>query len=215
MILLLLVKYVVFPERKDAIVKAPYSSNTNLKIEASGSIGLHYQGKCNPTYPNETLNVNEKLDWCSNVGSEGNMPWIQFSFTDSQMKVKGYSIRNGCCWYSCCCLDDNTDIYGCCCRLYSFSLHGSDDNVTWTQIHEVKKEDNFWLCLAKTYEFPETRPYKYIRLRMDENYPGCVSCFQINEIQILGTKTNSFLEPDNANDEDESVSIIGKVKHNE
>ena len=215
MLLLLVVKFVAFPSRKDAIVRAPLSDMKGLKIEASGSIGLHYGGRCHQTYPNETLHSEEKFDWCSNIAGPNDNAWITYYFPSKSMKIKGYSVRNGCCWYACCCIDDNTDIYGCCCRLYSFSLLASNDNKTWVTLHKVEKDEKFWRCLFNTYEFPITTPYKYVRFQLDEPFPGCQRCLQINEFQIYGeTIDSSFSDSENDIDNDESISIIGKIKHN-
>ena len=216
MFLLLVVKYVEFPPRQDALLNPSLENENNLRIEASGSIGLHYDGKCQQTYPNTTIKVNEKMDWCSNIAENNAFPYISYSFANKAMKLRGYSVRNGCCWYACCCLDDHTDIYGCCCRLYSFSLLGSNDKQNWKTIHKIHREEKFWRCLYKTYEFEMTEPFKYIKFQMDEPFPNCQRCLQINEIQLYGELINSFGSDEDllTSGDDESISIIGKIKRN-
>ena len=206
------VKFINFPDRKDALLYENKEENT-LVVESSGSIGLHFDGKCQKTYPNSTLNSNERIDWCSNIAESDQKPWISYSYPQKSMRIRGYSVRNGCCWYACCCLDNNTDIYGCCCRLYSFSLVGSNDGKEWITIHKVEKEEKFWRCLSKTYEFQLTQPFKYIRFQMDEPFPNCHKCIQINELQLYGTFVDSQENQEiSDNYEDESISIIGKVR---
>ena len=56
-----------------------------------------------------------------------------------------------------------------------------------------------------------------MRLIMDEPYPGCPRCMQINEIEIYGetiTSFSEFSELGDGDENDESVSIIGKLKRN-
>ena len=205
--------FVAFPDKSNAIFKDSFSKGKKIDIEASGSLGLLYDGKCHQTYPNETIHVDEKIDWCSNIVDDKNSPnpWIMYSLNGKGMKLSGYSVRNGCCWYLCCCLDDGRVAdYSCCCRLYSYSLQGSNDNVTWKVIHRVEKDSVFYDCQFKTYEFPETESFKYIRFALDEEYPGCPRCMQVNQLELYGTTTDdTFTQED---DNDESVSIIGKVK---
>ena len=218
---LFLVKFIAFPQRKDSILDTLIKDSKQINVEASGSLGLFYHSKCQQTYPNETLYSNEVQDWCSNIApskEEKDNPWVQYSVPNKAFKLTGYSLRNGCCRRYCCCVDDNTDLGYCCCDLYSFSLHGSNDNVTWKLIHQVQKENHFYYCLFKTYELEtQTEPFRYLRLVQDEEYPGCPKCMQINQIEFYGTLIDdyyihSFSEEDEG---DESVSIIGKVKRNQ
>ena len=130
------------------------------------------------------------------------------------MQLTGFSIRNGCCDYFCCC-DDSGKIYDveCCCMLYSFTLEGSQDNRTWTAIHKEERVKDFYACESKTYEFSKTVEYKYVRIIQDEPYPGCMTCMQINQVELYGTAVDRMLI-DDMEDNDESVSIIGKVNRN-
>ena len=207
-------QFIAFPQKNNALLEAGVKDKTII-IEASGSIGLHYGGHCHQTFPNETVLVNEKMDWCSNIAPKetNEYPWISYSFKNRGIRLTGYSVRNGCCWYPCCCLDDSHYIDGfCCCRLYSYSLQGSNDNITWTVIHKIEKDTRFYDCQFKTYEFDETPSFKYIRFAMDGEYPGCPKCLQINQIELYGTRTDSIFTTYEEEDNDESVSIIGKVK---
>ena len=216
MLFFLSVQYAKFPQRSDAILTKP---KTSPLIEASGSSGIFYQDKCLPTYPNETLTDNFQTDWCSNVYPDGSdkKPWIIFSIPHKLMKLTGYSVRNGCCYYDCCCEIESGKIFdlGCCCRLYSFSLHGSNDNITWKEIHKIEQEKNLRWCNFRTYEFPITESFKFIKFQMDQPWPGCSFCLQINQFELYGETIQSFSYDLFENDEnEESVSIIGKVKSN-
>lgn len=209
--------FIAFPERKDSIFQSVSNINEDIEVESSGSRGIFYENKCHLTYPNETLNVNKKIDWCSNVAkSSDEKPWIQFSLKNKAMKLTGYSVRNGCCLRRCCCIDDTTfvDTEWCCCKLYSFSLHGSNDNKTWEIIHKVEKEEKFYHCCFKTYEFSKTKLFKYVRFVNDEEYPGCSLCLQLNQIDFYGETTQSQFIDVEFDENEESVSIIGKLKRN-
>lgn len=210
-------KFVAFPARKDSIFQQISVKESGFDIETSGSLGLYYDGKCHLTYPNETINLNEKLDWCSNIAkSKAEKPWISYNFKNKGISLTGYSLRNGCCFWSCCCTDDNVFVdseSGCCCRLYSFSLQGSNDNKTWKIIHKIEKDDRFDYCEFKTYEFQKTESFRFIRFVQDEEFPGCPFCMQINQIDFYG-ETTDFSFTEEQEDNDESVSIIGKLNRN-
>ena len=216
MLLLLFMEFVAFPSRNDGLLSV---NKDKVDTFVSGSMGLFINDKCVTTVPNSTLIEDKKIDWCSNIAKKGDVdPYIAFSIKGKAMKLKGYSVRNGCCWYYCCCTDENgviTDT-NCCCELYSFSLQGSNDNITWKTIHKVEKETNFYHCLFKTYEFPETESFRFVRFVQDEEYPNCPKCIQINQIELYGTTvTSDFALTQDEIDNDESVSIIGKVRNNE
>ena len=131
------------------------------------------------------------------------------------MKLTSYSIRNGCRYYDDCCCDPNSghsiDI-ACCCELYSFSLQGSNDNSTWKTLHKVEKDASFRFCQVRTYDLPQTENFRFIRFKIDEEKPNCPKCLQINQIELYGELLNSYDSFESENNE-ESVSIIGKVKH--
>ena len=215
MIFFLNVAFHSFPNRQDALLSDP--KNPPI-VAASGSLGLyHGNSKCVQTHPNHTILVDKKLDWCSNSAtSETGTPWIQFSFPDKRMKVRGYSLRNGCCYYSCCCNTDSSTVtdFKCCCELNRFFLQGSNDNTTWKTIHTVDGDADYnHYCHFKTFDFQLTESYQYVRVLLGKARPGCQNCMQINQIELYGELFSS-LDPVSSSeiDNDESVSIIGKVK---
>ena len=216
MLLLLFMEFVAFPSRNDQILA---TNKDKVEMFVSGSMGFFINDKCVQTSPNGTITEDKKIDWCSNIAKKGDdSPYIAYGVRGKAMKLTGYSVRNGCCWYYCCCVDNNgviTDT-SCCCELYSFSLQGSNDNRTWKTIHKVEKDTRFYHCMFKTYEFHETESFKFIRFVLDEEYPNCPKCIQLNQIELYGTTvTSDFALSQDEIDNDESVSIIGKVRNNE
>jgi hypothetical protein len=215
MISFMFMQYTAFQERSNSIFRKALSTKGTVYVESSGSIGLFYGGKCHQTYGNETIQDNENLEWCSSIApTKDSKSWIQYSISNKAIKVAGYSLRNGCCKYICCCVDDQTDIDYCCCDLYSFSLQGSNDNRTWKVLHRVEKDNKFYHCQYKTYELDKVSDsYRYIRLVQDQEYPGCPKCMQINQIEIYGetVNANNYIS-ESTEDDDESISIIGKIR---
>ena len=212
MFMFIAMEFIAIPERSDELLT---KQNVKPFVEASGSLGLYrYDTKCTRTNPNQTLTNDKYSDWCSNmVKSQSDSAWIQYSIPNKAMKLKGYAVRNGCCYYSCCCDPDtgeNLDYY-CCCDLYSYSVLGSNDNQTWKTIHKIEK-GHFKYCEHKVFEFDLTEAFQYIRFRLDEQRPGCPKCIQLNQVELYGELVES-LNPQFDDDEtDESISIIGKVK---
>ena len=214
------VAFVAFPDSTEAVLA---NNVKDVNIETSGNLGIYHHGKCHPTYGNETITSEELSDWCSNIAELENgkkeNPFIQYSVKGKQIKAKRYSLRNGCCrYYSLCCIEESGKIvdYYCCCRLYSFSLQASNDNVTWKVLHKVEKDKTIDYCDTRTYELAEpSTPYRYFRFVLDEEWPGCQKCLQINQIEIYGELVaSSFAELD-AGEDEESISIIGRVKKSE
>ena len=216
--LILAVAFVAFPDRSDAILA---KSTVPPRVEASGSLGLYYNGKCNPTYPNQTLVGVREYDWCSNIynsNTDTEKPWIQFSIPNKAMKLTSYSFRNGCCIHYCCCNTESGNVvdYRCCCELYSFSLLGSNDNRTWKLLHKVEKDGEYiHYCEVKTYDLETKESFKYIRFVCDEPWPGCPHCMQLNQMEFYGQVFSSidYGYDSGEEDNDESISIIGKVKN--
>ena len=210
--------FIGFPDRSDSIFNNPKNRNS-MRVESSGSLGLYYSKKCHLTYPNSTISNEKTNEWCSNVISNGNgNPWISYYLPNRKMKIKGYSIRNGCCYHSCCCTDENGNnepSFYCCCRLYSFSLQGSNDNVTWTILHKVEQKRDFYYCKYETYEFEMSEPFTYLKIQLDERFPECPFCMTINEVDFYGEVLGSYdIDDQDYEDTDESISIIGKIKSN-
>ena len=213
MILLVFLKFVAFPERKDSI----FNSDINtINVDSSGSIGLWDGKKCYQTSPNQSVIFDRKLDWCSNVAKNStDKPWIEYSLQNKQMKLSGFSIRNGCCYYACCCISNNKFVDGCCCELYNFHLEGSNDHIVWKDIYRVEKENQLYYCKYKTYEFPLSQPFKYVRLVQDTPTPGCAFCMAINQVEFYGQTVDSLFSSLSDDDNEESVSIIGKIRRGE
>ena len=217
---ILFVTFSAFPDDSTAIFA---NENKDLiNVESSGSMGLFRNEKCVLTYPNETLISSEDREWCSNISKDKNdpklNPFIQFSIKGKQMKVSKFAVRNGCCRYSCCCYEENGEVKyeGCCCYLYSYSLQASNDNLTWKVIHRVEKDRSFEFCMIKTFELAEkTQPYTFFRFVVDEEYPYCLKCMQINQIELYGETISSGYVSSYSTDDDESISIIGRVKKGE
>ena len=216
--LLLSELFVAFPSRNDAIFEN--NKDKPIKVESSGSLGLYYSGKCHQTFPNETVILNREMDWRSNIVEQNSnqKPWIQYSIPGKMMKLTSFSIRNGCCYHSCCCSDTGEIMeYGCCCLLYSFTLSGSNDNKTWVTLSSQKQVQDFWGCKFMTWDVEiKQNPFRFIRLTEDEPYPKCPFCMQINQVEFYGELLNdamSYYESDDDSNE-ESVSIIGKVRKN-
>ena len=214
---LFFVKFISFPERKDSILTKISSSSQHLSVESSGALGLYHHGSCHKTYPNQTVVNDEMQEWCSNIAPSGeakDSPWILYFVKNKAFQLSGYSVRNGCCRYICC-VDDHTDIDYCCCDLYSFSLLGSNDNITWKVIHKVEKDSQFFHCQFKTYEFKtKTEPFRILKFALDKEYPGCPKCMQINQIDFYGDLVTDHFSFDEEYDQDETISIIGKIKNN-
>ena len=215
----LFMQFIAFPSKNDAIFEK-ITNKQNIVAEASGSLGFYYSGKCHMSYPNLTFAGSNSDEWCSNIIQTGsNMkPWISYKILNKKMKIHGYSLRNGCCYHSCCCNNENKIIdYYCCCDLYSYSLQGSNDNSTWKTIHKIEKKKDFYHCKFETYNFEPTEPFVYLRIINDEPYPGCTFCMMINQIEFYGETIDSYGSDFYLNDDpenDETVSIIGKIKHN-
>ena len=209
--LLLLYFFTSFPSRKDDIFKNE-GDHDSIFVEASGSIGQYRNGKCVLTNPNETLSSDDRnTDWCSNIAGKNENSWITYAIKGKMMKISGFSIRSGCCYSDCCCTDNGSDIY-CCCDLYTITVHGSNDNKTWNQLHKIVKDNNFPACTTKTYEVKGAEYYKFIRFTNDEQYPGCPNCMALNQVALYGKVQNSGSSFYDSDDSDEAVSIIGKVR---
>ena len=212
MLSLLLYEILPFPERNDNIL-VKYAED--LKIGVSGTIGQYYEGKCHQTHPEHIVDTEtRKTDWCSNINStKTDYPWYTLALKGKTMRIAGYSIRAGCCYYGCCCVDDNHKIYGCCCDLYSWSFQVSNDNRTWKTLHKVEKDRKFYDCQNRSFDINSNEYYEYVRIIQDEPWPGCQYCMCINKIEIYGTVEDNGLFND-GEDNDDAISIIGKVKSN-
>ena len=219
---MLFMEYSAFPKRNDGIFTSIGPDSGNILTSSIGSMGRYIRGKCQMTSPNLTLTDEERQDWCSTIidKQSNNKPWISFSIKNKLMSLTGYSFRNGCCYYSCCCINEDgviNDIDGCCCELHSFSLQGSNDNETWKTIHQVDSNTRIRYCEDKTYNFDsKTQPFKYIRFVKDKEKSGCPFCLQINQFEFYGDTVDALDSSYSSfEEEEESVSIIGKIKRDE
>ena len=70
MFLLFYLEVIAFPQKDDAILAKLTDPQKELIISASGSLGLYYNRACHQTYPNETVNINEKYDFIEEVIEE-------------------------------------------------------------------------------------------------------------------------------------------------
>jgi hypothetical protein len=195
-----------FPERNDNILK---QHSDDLSVAVSGSIGQFYNGKCHPTFSEHvTDSIERKTDWCSYINkSKTDYPWISINLRGKTISLTGYSLRMGCGYYGTCCLEDGNYVY--CCLLYSWSLQGSQDNSTWTDLHKIEKDLKFDYCQNRIYEI-ESESYEYVRLIQTEALPYCDFCICLNKLELYGstsTESSSIFPEDN----DDSISIIGKL----
>ena len=212
--MMFLVKFIAFPSREDAILQAKNTKGL-ISITASGSIGQYYDGKCHETYPNATILENKEVDWCSNIAKDkDDKPWVEYSLKGKSMRISGYAVRSGCCIRGCCCADSGSSIDYCCCDLYSFSLQASNDRKNWDTLHSVVADSHFYYCQFKSYELKSlSKQYAYVRFVQDAEYPSCTYCMAINQIELYGkVEAGDFIGVDGEEMDDESVSIIGKVK---
>ena len=218
MFCLIFMELVSFPQRDDAIFEQLHEKGEVMSY-ASGSLGIYKDGKCQMTTPNMSLGKDDRRsDWCSNIAKKGEgegKPWISYRVKNKRIKANGYAIRSGCCYYGCCCIDDSTYVdKDCCCSLFSYSLQVSDNNKTWKTIHRVEEDQNFWACTNRVYKFNQIEEFTYVRLLLDKQRPYCENCFALNRFEIYGQTTNdngAYLS-EGEDENDESVSIIGKVK---
>ena len=218
-LILFAVKFVAFPQSTNALLANAPKTGMPV-VEASGSLGLYYEGKCHKTFPNYTMMNDNRHDWCSNIAyTNEEKPWIQYSFPHKAMKLTSYAVRNGCCYYYDCCCDETGEIidYYCCCELYGFSLQGSNDNKTWKVLHQLDgSQTRIRYCEFKTYDLQTNEAFNFIRFKFEKERPGCPKCIQINQIELYGELiSSSFSNQFDEDDNDESVSIIGKIKQSE
>ena len=206
---LLFYEIIPFHERKDNILKSNFD---DVVVTASGSIGQYYNDSCHQTNPIHAIDDQfRKIDWCSNMNKTNtDYPWLVVSLKSKKMVLTGYAIRSGCCYYDCCCTENGKRIF-CCCDLYSWSLQGSNDNVTWVTIHKVEADKKFYDCANRYYDIVNhNRAFKYIRLIQDQPWPGCNYCICINKMELYGHTDSMVMDTE---DDNEDVSIIGKIKY--
>lgn len=203
---LLLINELIFPfnDKFDGLFKKTYKQNIT-SIECSGSISIwnRTQKKDILTKPEYAVDPDaEEYEWCSNINrTKNDHPWLLFDFRKKKFSLSGYSMKLGCC-----------DEMGCCCIIYSWSIEGSNDNKTWTKIHQLEKQKDFRDCDSRSWETKST-PFSYIRLIQDEPHPNCWYCIGLARIELYGILSGDNIEISDVEAEDE-VSIIGKVYNN-
>ena len=223
MICLLLIELVSFPQKDDAIFESLHEKGEVIAT-SSGSIGFYKDGKCQQTHPNMTLGKDDKsTDWCSNIAKPNDKiddktngkPWISYRLKNKRIRANSYAIRSGCCYYECCCIDDDTFIdKHCCCTLFSYSLQVSDDNITWRTIHSVEEDHEIKRCTNRDHKFEKVEEFTFVRFVLDKQKPYCENCFALNRFEIYGSAIQDNGIYDINNEDDESVSIIGKIDKN-
>ena len=203
MILFIFIRTFPFNENFNGLFQNMYNDSI-AKIEASGSrYCWDFDLKDDVlTKPENAIDPNAKHEWCSNFNrSKSDKPWISFDFKEISFRISGYSLKAGCCG------DTN-----CCCKIYSWSMQGSNDNKTWASLHSVEKDDDFFKCKEKSFKISESGNYRFYRMIQDESQPNCWYCMDISRIELYGD-----LNTDQYNnimiDSEEEVSIIGKVTH--
>ena len=225
MLSFLSMEYISLPLRNDALLSKALTQDYELKVDSSHSLGMHFKGNCRLTFPNFTLTTESNEDWCSIVHrpsdstesiKDNEKPFITFSLAHKLFELTSYSVRNGCCKKTCCCSDKKdklNDVY-CCCRLYSFSLWGSNNNKTWIRLQSVERDMTIRICEARTYRISYHRHFKFIKFQIDEGFPKCPFCAQVNQIEFYGKTydTNEVFDYTSESTEEETISIIGKVR---
>lgn len=201
MLVCLFLRYFEINDNFNGIFKTTYIENFT-RVEASGS-GLCYDKNLRKdirTKPENCVDPESKLDWCSDMDFERKrMPWLLISLKEKFVKISGYSMKLGCCEYG-----------YCCCRIHSWKLEGSNDNKTWSLLHEGVRDKDYKDCDQKTFQTKEGT-YSMFRLSQTEPWPDCPSCIFINKIELFGELLESEYSRPSIVDNDEEVSIIGKV----
>ena len=76
-----------------------------------------------------------------------------------------------------------------------------------------------YFCAAKTFDIDPKmsgKAFTYFRFVLDKERPGCPKCMQINQLELYGeTISSGYMSYSESADEDESISIIGRVKKSE
>ena len=205
MIFILSLRHFPFNKKFDGVFKNTYSDNITV-VEASGSMYAYDSlGKTDVlSKPENVIDPSSHTEWCSNVNkSKSDRPWLLVSFKKSiKLKLSGYSMRSGCCNYG----------DGCCCRLNSWSLLGSNDNATWTTIHKVDDKTDFYHCDEVNYEINSERfePFTFFKLVQDKPYKNCWFCIELSRVELYG-KLDVNDDFNDVSSNDDEVSIIGKV----
>lgn len=186
-------------------------------IDVSGSSKQVINGTNQLTKPEYAIDpVDKKYDWCSNCATNyEEHPWITFSIPNKKMKINGYFVRVGCCYSGCCC--EEYGYYVRCC-LFSWALQVSDDNKTWIDVHNVRRDYDMDRCKEKSYKLEKEYTTSYVRLIQKEPCPGDPPCLTINKLELFGDIEGGYTSNDDEfvsfHDDDDDVSIIGHISKN-
>ena len=175
-------------------------------VEASGSYFCwdSINRKDIPSKPEFCIDPESKTEWCSTVNkSKDDYPWLLVRLKNRKFKLSGYSVKAGCCSVE--------DI--CCCRLYTWSLEGSNDNKTWVTLHKDERNMELSYCKNKTFEVKQSQYFTFFRIIQYDAEPGCWKCIQLAKIEFYGDLDGSYSSFEEQ-DLDDEISIIGRVTHN-
>ncbi|EAY21529.1 hypothetical protein TVAG_012940 [Trichomonas vaginalis G3] len=203
---------------KLSILKHAYKNN-QIEYYVSGTSKQIINGTLQLTKPEYAFDqVTKRYDWCSNCGkTKTDFPWIVLGIKNQIMNVKGYFLRVGCCYDSCCCEDYKNGCIHCC--LFSWNFQISNDNKTWKTVHVVEGDYDMMRCSEKTYSFSETYRTRYVRLIQAGTCYSDPPCISLNKIEIIGTVGDGIAdgnqpEAPDADDIDDDISIIGHISKN-
>ena len=204
MLITLFIREFPFNNKFNGVFKNTYNKK-DISVTASSSRECYFYSlkKDVSTKPESVIDPEDNLEWCSDINkSENDRPWLATTFKDKKFTMSGYSIKSGCCKYS---------GSRCCCRIYSWSIHGSNDNKTWTKIHSVEKSEELDFCTEKSFLVDKKGSFSMFKIIQDEPQPDCWFCMDISRLEFYGTIQGDV--DDEISSEDE-ISIIGRFKAN-
>ena len=151
-------------------------------------------------------------DWCSEYEDDPNThPWISYYLKSKRFEITGYYLRTGGCPHGTCYVYTEKTCANC--FLFSWSLQISEDNINWTEIHNVSRDYEIVRCGEKIYKFDKKYSTKYIRFMQTEPFPGGLNCMALNSLDFYGTTSPDLVFEESDQDIDD-VSIIGRMPKN-
>lgn len=206
--------FLLFLLEDDSIFKRVYHENTVI-VSANGNSQQYINGSIQMTKPEFIIDqMDKKYDWCSKCSNiKEEKAWITFAIRNKKINLRGYYLKAACCYLRCSC---ELSVIGTRCPLYSWSLQVSSDNITFSTVHHVEKDENMLSCAERTYDFHKSYLTKFVRLIQTDVYPGEPSTIGLNKIELFGDliddpdfeKGINFLSDYN---DDDDVSIIGHI----
>ena len=91
--------------------------------------------------------------------------------------------------------------------MYNWSLLGSNDNKTWTELHLIEKPKRFNTFEEKFFKVEDKKSYSMFKIIQNEPEPGCWFCMTISRLEFYGS-----IDDDKEVSNEEEVSIIGRIK---